>query len=101
MSTLEGFGAGGAGEGGVPEKHGPGRPKESRKKMAAAASAPSSAPRRGWPPGSKNKTTLAAFAAAASGSVTPSAAASLQAGPSRLQPMLPVLQPPAYATTEG
>jgi hypothetical protein len=100
VSTVEGFGAGGAGGGGVPEKHGPGRPKESRKKMAAA-SGPSSAPRRGQPPGIKNKTTSAAFAATASGSIRPSVAASLQAGPLRLQPMLPALQPPTYATAEG
>jgi hypothetical protein len=99
MCAVGGPGAGGEG---VPEKRKPGHPKGSRKKaVAAAAVAPSSAPRRGRPPGSKNKKTLAALAAATSGSVGPNAAASSLAGPSRLQPTLPALQPPAYASAEG
>jgi hypothetical protein len=99
MCAIGGPGVGGEG---VPEKQKPGRLKGSGKKaVAAAAVAPSSAPCRGRPPGSKNKKTLAALAAAASGSVGPNAAASSLAGPSQLQPMLPALQPPAYALAEG
>jgi hypothetical protein len=88
--------------GGVPEKRKPSGPKGSGKKVVMAMTAiPSSASRRGRPLGSRNKKTLAALAAAASGSVGPSVAASSLAGPSRFQPMLPALQPPAYASAEG
>jgi hypothetical protein len=87
---------------GSPKKRGPGRPKGGGRKAApAVAAAPSPSRRRGWPPGSKNKKTLAALGAAASGSTRPRAAASPQAGPSRLQQVLSALQPPAYTSAEG
>jgi hypothetical protein len=76
----------------VPKKRKHGRPKGSGKKaVAVTAAAPSSSPCHGRPPGSKNKKTLATLAAAASRSVGPNMAASLLAGSSRLQPMLPAL----------
>jgi hypothetical protein len=84
------------------EKRKPGRPKGSGKKAAEATTTiPLSAPHHGRSPGSKNKNTLTALAAAASGSIGPNATASSLAGPSWLQPRLPVLQLPAYASAEG
>jgi hypothetical protein len=87
---------------GTPRKRGPGRLKGSGKKAApAATAAPSSSRRRGRPLGSKNKKTLATLGATASGSAGPRAVASPPAGPSRLQPVLPALQPSAYTSAEG
>jgi hypothetical protein len=87
---------------GAPRKWGPGRPKGSGKTVApAAAATPPLSRRRGRPPGSKNKKTLAALGATASGSMRPRVAASPPAGPSRLQPVLPALQPSAYTLAEG
>jgi hypothetical protein len=83
----------------VPRKRGPGRPKGSKKKAATVA--PSPGHHRGRPPGSKNKKTLVAFAATASGSGRPGVGASSLAGPSRLRPTLPSLQPPVYTSVEG
>jgi hypothetical protein len=86
----------------VLRKRGPSRPKESGKRAATvAAFAPSPVRRRGRPPGSKNKKTLTALATAPSRSGGPGAGASSPAGPSRLRPTLPVLQPLVYTSAEG
>jgi hypothetical protein len=87
---------------GIPKKRGPGRLRGSRRKTTpTAVAAPSPPRRRGWPPGSKNKRTLAALGAAASSSTRPRVATSPPAGPSRLRPEKPALQPPAYISAEG
>jgi hypothetical protein len=87
---------------GAPRKWGPGRSKGIGKKVApVVVAAPSSSRCRGRPPGSKNKKTLPALGATASGSTRPRAVASPPAGPSRPQPVLPVLQPLAYTSAEG
>jgi hypothetical protein len=77
-------------------------PRGSGKKAASAATAaPSPARRHGRPPGIKSKQTLAALAATASSSAGPNVAASSPAGLSWPQPVLPLLQPPAYTSAEG
>jgi hypothetical protein len=86
----------------VPRKRGPGRSKGSGKKVATVAMvAPSPARCRGRLPGSKNKKTLAALATTPSGSGGPVVGASSPAGPSRLRPTLPTLQPPVYTSAQG
>jgi hypothetical protein len=87
---------------GVLEKRKPGHPKGSGRKAASTAAATSSSPRRrGWPSGSKNKKAPAISGATASTSARPRAAASPSVGPSRPWLEKPVLQPPAYISTEG
>jgi hypothetical protein len=87
---------------GVPKKRAPGCTRGSGRKTApTAAAAPSLPRRRGRPPGSKNTRTLAPLGAAASNSTSPRAATSPPAGPSRLRPEKPALQPPAYILAEG